>query len=87
MSKMLAVLAAIVMLWMIALPGLADATQRWANGVRDADQHELRAQRRCVRMAPHTYRSFCYYYYPDHYRPYAYGPYYRPLFFWPFWGW
>ena len=73
MSKMLAVLAAIVMLWMIALPRPANATRRWENGIRDGDQ----IQRRCVRMAPHTYRPYCYFYRPNYHQTYHFGFYWR----------
>jgi len=79
MSKMLAVLTAILMFWMIALPGPADAAKRGAHGIRNLDQYELSAQRRCVRMPPYSYRPYCYYYRPYYYRSYYYWPdYYGP---------
>ena len=74
MSKTLALLATVFMLWMIALPGPAAATQ---NGMTDPGQHEWRVQRRCVRMPPHSYRTYCYYYYPDYRQPNYYGFYWR----------
>ena len=71
MSKILVVLTAIFMVWMIALPRPADATQESGKG--DGDQ----IQRRCVRMAPHTYRPYCYYYRPNYRQPNYYGFYWR----------
>ena len=76
MSKMLAVLAAIFMLWIVALPGPASA-EEW--GAKNPDQYELRVERRCVSMPRYSYRSYCYYYRPDYVRPYHNGYYYyRP---------
>jgi hypothetical protein len=80
MTKMLAVLSAIFLFWIIVLPGPADAAQRTANGIKNPDTYELSAQRRYARRyygRRHYYRP--YYYGPYSYRPYYYGPrYYRP---------
>jgi hypothetical protein len=73
MRKMLTVLAAIVVLCMIALPGAAKATQRGPDEVRNLDQVDLSARRYVRRY----YRGRLYAR-PFIYRPYYYRPYYRP---------
>jgi hypothetical protein len=88
---MLAAFAAIFMLWVMALPGPADAAQRRADGVTNADQAtEFSAQRRYYRRYNRRYyRGYYrpyyrrYYYRPYYYRPYYYRPYYyRPYRYW-----
>jgi hypothetical protein len=77
MPKMLAAFAAIFLLWVIALPGPADAAARRANGIASADQLDLSAQRRYYRRG---YRGGYYrrpYYGRPYYRSRAYRPYYR----------
>lgn len=78
MSKMFSVLVAICALWIIALPGSADAAQRAADGIRNLDQYEFssaRRQRRVVRR----YYARRYYVQPNYYGPYGYQPYgYQP---------
>ena len=93
MSKMFAALAAVMLLFVIATPGPADAAQRRADGMRNLDQYEFSSARRRYRRhyrryAPRYYYR-PYYYRPSYYQPYTYGPYYyRPYYYrpapWPF---
>jgi hypothetical protein len=84
MRKMLTVLAAIVVLCMIALPGAVKAAQRGLDGVRNPDQYDFSARRYVRRYyrSPFIYRPFVYrpYYYA---RPYYYRPYYQPYVYVP----
>jgi hypothetical protein len=88
---MLAAFAAIFMLWVVALPGPAEAAQRRADGLANIDNTEFSAQRRYRRYyrrgyAPRYYYRRYYprrYYYRPYYRPYYYRPYYyRPYRYW-----
>jgi hypothetical protein len=91
---MLAALAAIFLLWVIALPGPADAAQRRADGVANPDQAtEFSARRRYYRRyyrgyyRPYYRRYYRPYYYRPYYRGYYYRPYYyRPYYYRPYWG-
>jgi hypothetical protein len=83
MSKALSALAAIFVLWIVALPAPADSAPRRADGITSLDQYEFssaRRQRRIVRryVVPRYYGQ-PYYYSPYGYQPYGYQPYgYRP---------
>ena len=84
MSKMLSVLVAIFALWIVVLPGPADAAQRRADGIRNLDQYEFSSARRRRRVVVRRYVGPGYYgqpyYSPYGYQPYGYRPYgyYRP---------
>jgi len=89
MSKMLSVLVAIFAIWIVALPGPADAAQRKADGVGNLDQYEFssaRRKRRIVRRyAVPRYYVQPYYYGPYGYQPYGYQPYgYQPYGYRPY---
>jgi hypothetical protein len=99
---MLAAFAAIFLLWVIALPGPADAAQRRADGVATIDQttefgsrhrrwHRRHYHgRRYYRGPRYAYRYSYrpYYYRPYYYRPYRYYYYAPPPFpFYPFFWW
>ena len=82
MSKLLSVLVAIFVLWVIALPGPADAARRGADGIRNLDEFSSAQRRRRVVRRYHAPR---YYGQPDYYGPYGYGPYgYRPYGYRPY---
>ena len=84
MSKMLAALTTIFLLWMMAAPGPADAARREANEIRNLENYELSARRRHVKRQRHVRRHYKvrYSYRGYYYRPYYYGPYYyRPYYY------
>jgi len=91
MSKLMGILAAFALLFVISLPGSADAAQR-ADGLKNRGDYEVSSQYRRRYYYPRRYYGYRYYrpYYGyRYYRPYYYGyggPYYwgAP---WPFWGW
>ena len=80
MRRMFTILAAIVVLCMVALPGAAEPAQRGPDGVRNLDQYDFSARRYVRRYyRPRYYvRPYYYRYYyarPYYYRPYVYlGP-------------
>jgi hypothetical protein len=73
MSKIFGALGAIFVLCIMTPAG--------AEGIRNVDQTEVRAERRCVRMPPHSYRPYCYYYYPS----YQTDSYYHRRYDWTWW--
>ena len=102
MSKLLGILAASTLLFVVSLPGSADAAQR-AEGIENLGESELSAQYRRGygrgyygprRAYGHRYYRARYYgrpyYRPRYYaRPYYYRPYrayYRPYYARPYWG-
>ena len=86
MSKLMGILAAFALLFVISLPGSADAAQR-ADGLTNPGDYEVSSQYR-RRYYPRRYYGG-YRYYRPYYRPYygygyGYGPYWgTPFpFFW-----
>jgi len=74
--KMLAVLAALGLATLIALPAPTSAEERRADGVRNLDQIEVSSARRNKRRYVRRYRGPGVYYRPYYARPYYYDPYY-----------
>jgi hypothetical protein len=76
MSKIFGALTAIFVLCIMTVAGPAGA-----EGIRNVDQPEVRAERRCVRMPPRSFRPYCYYYYPS----YQTDSYYHRPYDWTWW--
>jgi hypothetical protein len=87
MSKLMGILAAFALLFVISLPGSADAAQR-ADGLTNPGSYEVSSQYRRRYYYPRRY--YGYRYYRPYYRPYygyGYGyPYYWGTPFPFFWG-
>lgn len=95
MSKFYAALAAIALVFVMAAPGPAGATERRADGVRSLDQHEFSSHRRRYRYVRHYGPRYYYgprYRYTRYYGPRygyygpRYGYYGSPYYARPYWG-
>ena len=89
MTKILASCAALALTAVFAMPVSAGATEKRADGVRNAEQTDVSAQRRYRRYGHryygpryrYGYRGYRYGYRPYYSAPYyAYSPYYRPYY-------